>query len=110
MIESISYSPDGGRLASCSRDGRIRIWDINLLLNKPQHGKASIPIPKVADPSGWVHDANGGLVFWVPEDCRSSLNHPYMTNIPDVAHQRVIQLEFTEFQYGSSWAEVKRAR
>jgi len=67
---------------------------------------SGLPIPsQQLSPSGWVHNADG-LLFWVPEDCRNGLTSPAITIIPNTGHHRRVHIDFTHFQYGSSWTYV----
>ena len=34
------------------------------------------------DPEGWVRDPIGGLLYWVPPDCRRGLHSPALLTIP----------------------------
>jgi hypothetical protein len=57
------------------------------------------------DSSGWVHGTEG-LLFWVPEDCRHGLTCSAITTIPNTGRQRCVRIDFTRFQYGTSWTGV----
>jgi hypothetical protein len=46
-------------------------------------------------------------LFWVPEDCRNGLTCPAILTIPTNGRHRVVRLDFTHFQYGTSWHKVK---
>jgi hypothetical protein len=65
------------------------------------------PIPaELLSSNGWVRSA-GGLLFWVPEDCRHGLTCPAITTIPNTGRQKSVRIDFTRFQYGSSWTYVR---
>ncbi|KAG8773895.1 hypothetical protein FRC16_005264, partial [Serendipita sp. 398] len=105
-IRSVLYSPDGRRIVSSSSDMSIRIWD-----------PATANDIEITDPTtnlhpdsgGWVRHADGGLLFWVPEDCRNGLTCPASLTIPTTGHHRVVRLDLSQFSYGPSWTEIKIA-
>jgi hypothetical protein len=53
---------------------------------------------------GWVTDAEGKLLFWVPRDHRPRLYWP--RNIAVIGGKGVTtELDLTRFEYGEDWAE-----
>jgi hypothetical protein len=58
------------------------------------------------DSNGWVHSSEG-LLFWVPEDCRDGLTCPAIITIPTAARHRPVRIDFTRFQYGISWTNIR---
>ena len=58
------------------------------------------------DPNGWVRDSNNGLLYWVPQDCRSGLHSPALLTIPVTSHIRSVALDFEDFAFGSSWTQI----
>jgi hypothetical protein len=65
------------------------------------------PIPaELLSSNGWVH-SDEGLLFWVPEDCRHGLTCPAITSILNTDRQRLVRIDFSRFQYGSSWTYVR---
>jgi hypothetical protein len=67
----------------------------------------ALPIPAaMLDSNGWVHDEEG-LLFWVPEDCRNGLTCPAIITIPTSGHHRRVRIDFTRFQYGTSWTNIR---
>jgi len=70
VVYSIAYSPDGSKLASASKDGSVRIWDLGSGRELRVYHGHSDPVRAVA----WT--ANGSLIasaggkeihFWNPE-------------------------------------------
>jgi hypothetical protein len=55
------------------------------------------------DPDGWVRDSEGGLLYWVPPDCRTGLHSPALLTIPLTSHIRSVSLDFEDFAFGTSW-------
>jgi hypothetical protein len=71
---------------------------------------SGLPIPaELLASNGWVRSADG-LLFWVPEDGRYGLVSPVITAIPNTGRQRSVRIDFTRFQYGSSWTCVRGIR
>ncbi|KAG8831975.1 hypothetical protein FRC20_008027, partial [Serendipita sp. 405] len=61
------------------------------------------------DSTGWVRHPGGGLLFWVPEDCRDGLTCPAILTIPMSGHHRRVRLNLEGFSYGSAWTNIKTA-
>jgi hypothetical protein len=61
--------------------------------------------PELLESDGWIIGA-GGLLFWIPEDCRNGLTCPAIMTIPDTGRQRRVRLDFTHFCYGSMWTDI----
>jgi len=57
------------------------------------------------DMDGWVRDSEGGLLYWIPHDCRVGLHSPAMT-IPITSHNRFVSLDFDDFAFGTSWTRM----
>ncbi|CAG7854167.1 COMPASS-like H3K4 histone methylase component WDR5B {ECO:0000303/PubMed:19567704} Short=AtWDR5B {ECO:0000303/PubMed:19567704} [Serendipita indica DSM 11827] len=55
---------------------------------------------------GWVH-SSGKRLFWVPPDNRRGLKYPYLLTIPNEAPFRKTKFDFTNFQCGLSWTNVR---
>ena len=102
-VQSIVYSPDGRYIISGSDDKTIQIWDAGTgsATSKPLEGHA-IPVSSVAhspdgqrpDSEGWVRDSEGGLLYWIPNDCRTGLHSPALLTISsDVQHS----VSFSQF-------------
>jgi hypothetical protein len=58
------------------------------------------------DPNGWVRDSEGGLLYWVPPDCRIGLHSPALMTIPPTSDTRSVSLDFANFAFGTSWAQI----
>jgi hypothetical protein len=106
--QPIAYSPDGQYVVSGSHDNIMHAWDgfpglsIRPSSCKPMHPSFRAKL----DPDGWVRDSEGGLLYWVPQDCRNGLHlSPHLT-IPVTSPTRSVFLEFDEFAFGTSWTQI----
>ena len=100
-VESVGYSPDGRHIVSGSWDNIIRIWNAETSSCKPLHARFySRP-----DSQGWVRDSDGGLLYWVPPDCRTGLHSPAIITIPLTSDIRSVSLDFNEFAFGTAWTQ-----
>ena len=53
---------------------------------------------------GWVRDPEGGLLYWVPPE--TGLHSPALLTIPQTSPTRSVSLNFDEFVFGTSWAQI----
>ena len=58
------------------------------------------------DSQGWVRDSDGGLLYWVPQDCRRGLHSPALITIPLISDTRSVSLDFKEFAFGPAWTQI----
>ena len=56
---------------------------------------------------GWVQ-SSGKLLFWVPPENRHGLQFPHVLTLPTSSPFRATKLDFTKFQCGPSWTNVRR--
>jgi len=61
------------------------------------------------DPNGWVRDPEGGLLYWVPQDCRAGLHSLARLTIPPASSTRSVSLDFDDFVFGTSWTQIFRS-
>ena len=57
------------------------------------------------DKDGWVRDEEGGLLYWVPQDCREGLHSAAVMTIPLTSRVRSVSLDFDDFAFGTSWTQ-----
>ena len=88
-----------------SADLTIRIWDAQTaaVVGKPhqEHTDGARP-----DPQGWVRDSEGGLLYWVPPECRTGLHSPALLTIPLTSRSRSVSLDTEDFAFGTSWTQI----
>ena len=97
-LQSVPYSPDCS--IDCSVSGPIR--------PASTHNQISPDFHALPDSEGWVRDSEGGLLYWVPFDCRQGLRSSSLLTIPQTSCIRSVSLDFTHFVFGTSWTNVFR--
>ena len=95
-IHSVSFTHDDKYVISGSRDGTIRIWPMEQTQRSPFTDQSEI------DRDGWVKDANGGLLFWVPLRQRANLHRPGNSWIIAPYSTR---LNLGNARWGKDWTE-----
>src|SRR5258706_296185 len=105
---SVAYSPDRQRIASGSSDKTNRVWDPFLYVPFPPSSSDPVHPDFCAKPdmAGWVRDSQGGLLYWVPHDIRTSLHSPALLTIPLTSRIRSGSLDFDDFAFGTSWTQI----
>ena len=110
-VQSIAYSSDGRHTVSGSGDNTTRVWDA--FTYAPIRPSSCNPIhPEFfAKPEmdGWVRDSKGGLLYWVPHGCRSSVHSPALMTIPPTSRNRSVSLDFDDFDFGNSWTQIYKS-
>ena len=61
------------------------------------------------DINGWVKGSEGGLLYWVPRDCRPGLHSPALLTIPLTSHSRSVSLNFDNFPFGTLWTQIYKS-
>ena len=99
MTNVISFLADGRSAFSDSTNPSNNRFTLNSF--------SGHPIPKILlHSNGWVCSDDGPL-FWVPEDCRRGLTCPAVLTIPNTGRQKCVRIDFTQFQYGTSWTNIR---
>ncbi|CAE7231010.1 unnamed protein product [Rhizoctonia solani] len=116
MVLSVAFSPDGAQVASGSADMAIRFWDIpsptgtlpqNYVGYEHSGREATDDTEDNAafhtemGTDGWVRDAQGRLLLWVPPDIRSVLLQ--RQNPALISRQGRIELDFFGAKIGDGW-------
>ena len=107
-VRSVAYSSNGQRIVSGSSDGTIRVWESSPYA--PTQLSSCNPIHRalcaMPDVNGWVRDSKGGLLYWVPHDCREGLHSTAVLTIPHTSPKRSVSLDFDNFAFGTSWTQI----
>ena len=125
---SFSHTPDGRHISSRSRNNTSQVWDAGTAttggkaLEMSTHSvlsvaPSSIPLSShhnpmhahfcaLPDSIGWARDSEGGLLYWVPPDCRAGLHSPALLTIPLISRVRSVSLNFEDFAFGTSWTQI----
>jgi hypothetical protein len=64
--------------------------------------------PDMLNSNGYVRSAEG-LLFWVPEDCRTGITSPAIMTMPNTGRDRRVRVDLSNFQYGASWTNIYEA-
>ena len=104
-VVSVAYSPDVQHIVSGSDQNTIQVPE------PFPHGPSSYypvhpHLHSQPDSQGWVRDLDGGLLYWVPLDCRSGLHSPALITIPLTSDIRSVSLDFEEFAFGTAWPQI----
>ncbi len=111
LVKSNAYSSDRQHIVSGSFDESSRVWDrfpyapIRSSSCNPTHPRFCAE----PDKDGWVRDEEGGLLYWVPHDCRKGLHSPAILTIPLTSQVRSVSLDFEDFVFGTEWTQIFRS-
>jgi len=105
-VLSIAYPPNGQHIVSGSRDQSIHVWESFLCKPPSSCNPMYAYLLALPDSEGWVRDSDGGLLYWVPLDCRSGLHSPALITIPLASSVRSVCLDFEDFAFGTSWTQI----
>ncbi|CAG7854448.1 COMPASS-like H3K4 histone methylase component WDR5B {ECO:0000303/PubMed:19567704} Short=AtWDR5B {ECO:0000303/PubMed:19567704} [Serendipita indica DSM 11827] len=128
VVNAVAFSQDSFLIMTGSADSTVRLSDTAFVQPSSPNGHLSHPtegsiishqnfmallrvilshirrFPLSDD--GWVH-LSGKLLFWVPPDNRLSLTSPLLLTIPTSSPPYPTKIDFTRFEYGSSWTNVR---
>jgi WD40 repeat protein len=104
-VWSVAFFPDGKRIMSASRDGTIRVWDVELL-EESLRGEMDGWQVKDSDGPGWpmkkgnrIIGPKGEFLFWTPLPFRHTRNTLVIGQCP--------KIDFSNFVHGDEWAKCR---
>ena len=103
---SAAYSPDRQRIDSVSNHDTALVSVSHLPELSPSSKLTHIHFFSQPDSGGWISDSDGGLLYWVPLDCRSGLHSTTPIILPIRFHHWAVSLDFEEFAFGTTWTEI----
>ena len=107
-VQSIAYSSDRKHIVSGSYDNSTRVLDPFLYTSIRSSSRNPMRSNFCAKPDkdGWVKNSEGGLLYWVPHDCRDGLHSPAVLTIPLTSRYQSVSLDFDDFAFGTSWSQI----
>ncbi|KAG2065509.1 WD40 repeat-like protein, partial [Suillus decipiens] len=121
-VTSVSFSPDGTRIATGSWDGTVRLWNVAMgkpvcEIGEPTDGVHSVSFSpdgtRVASglsnmtsmfalpgEDGWIRGPNRRLLFWVPPASRNAFYNPQTAL---VIPRRGPELDLSRMAHGTRW-------
>src|SRR5258706_26032 len=107
-VQSIAYSSDGQHIVSGSGDNTIHVWAAFPSASIRPSSCSPIHPELFAKPNmeGWVKDSWGGLLHWVPHECRASVHSPALMTIPLTSRYRSVSFDFDDIAFGTSWTQI----
>ncbi len=107
-VQSIACSSDGRHIVSGACDNTTRVGDEFSYASIPPSSCNPIYSDFFAKPDmdGWVRDSEGGLLYWVPHECRFSVHSPALMTIPLASRNQSVYLDFDEVAFGTSWTQI----
>ena len=110
-LDSVACASDRQYIVSGSDDGTTPVWDpLPYVPIQPSSCSTIQPdLCALPDIDGWVRDSEGGLLYWVPHDCREGLHSPAILTIPLTSPIRSVSLDFDDFAFGTSWTQISKS-
>ena len=107
-VQSIAYSSNPQQILAASHHTTSHVSDIfpPPSVHITHCNTMHTALNRQPDSEGWVRDTTGGLLYWVPPDCRRGLHSPALLTIPRDSDIRSVSLKFDNFAFGTSWAHI----
>jgi len=106
VLHAAAYSPNGQHIISGSSGNTICVGEPVSCEPSPSCEPLHACFYSRPDSQGWVRDSGGGLLYWVPPDCRIGLHSPALITIPLISDNRSVSLDFNEFAFGTAWTQI----
>ena len=112
-VRPVARSPDGQNLSSRPIDATMNSYGSipqasRKVFSSSHQIQASLGAQR-PDSEGWLRDSEGGLLYWVPRECRAGLHSPALLTIPRTSDVRSVSLDFDDFNFGTSWTRIFNA-
>ena len=101
-----AYSPNGQHSIYGSNGNAICVGQSFLREPPPSCYPLHARLCSRPDSQGWVKNSDGGLLYWVPLDCRIGLHSPALITIPLISAARSASLDFEDFAFGTAWTQI----
>jgi WD40 repeat protein len=96
QVHSVAFFPDGKQIMSASRDGTIRVWDVELLEERGEMDRWQVKSNSGAD---WILGPEGEYLFWTPLPFRHTRN--------TLVIGRCLTIDFSNFVHGDEWVRCR---
>jgi WD40 repeat protein len=96
---SVAFFPDGKQIMSASRDGTIRVWDVDLLEERGEMDGWQVKYEYQLENESWILGPKGEYLFWAPLPFRHTRNTLIIGKCPKV--------DFSNFVHGDEWVKCR---
>src|SRR5258706_8673711 len=109
VLCAAAYSPNGQHIISGSSGNTICVGEPVSREPPPSCNPLHAAFYSRPDSQGWVRNSDGGLLYWVPLDCRKGLHSPALITIPLISDIRSVYLDFEVFAFGTAWTQISNS-
>ena len=109
VLCAAAYSPNRQHIISGSSGNTICVGEPVSREPPPSCNPLHAAFYSRPDSQGWVKDSDGGLLYWVPLDCRIGLHSPALITMPLISDIRSVSLDFEEFAFGTAWTQISNS-
>ena len=108
QIQLTADSSNPQQIVAASHHSTTHVLDpfLSPSVHLSPHDTIPAALNAMPDSEGWVRDTTGGLLYWVPTDCRAGLRSPALLTLPRNSDIRSVSLTFDNIAIGTSWAHI----